>query len=1246
MLRASNPLHRGVPVGTVPGIPKEPIETTMGEDEVQYAGFDHLGEDAPPACPGCGLPMVLRTARRGRNAGGQFYGCSQYPRCKETLSLEDARELCRETTPRRTTSSRRGAGLARTQLPRRVSIAPSSLACHALLFEGIAAPRDAVATLAERGLADPFFRALCQWKLEVPVDPAAPDVPEQRTWMSVVQQLLERGRTIPLSPGLEASLAKLVRRAEPSSPEDWIEACMGVARLDRRSPARESGFESSEERDFYDIVVPSLGGDHLRGWMSRQVSLGGLTGYEDDNATRQRVDFLFAHPNGVQAVVEIDGAQHADQRDADIHRDGALEAAGLDTVRIPVQEIQEGRGPETDKFGQMIKQIAPSPHNSLSPLGRFLLLAKRAHQVQMSLLHGIAMGVLREDSDRSIRVYVELDEVLAGPHAGEFIKAVLDDFNELIADVGDIYNERGYVPVFRQAEEQEARIVLSFVSDRRDRTNPTLHIEDIYLPVTIASSVVGSQVACASEVSQEGVLRLFTRVFGFPSFREGQFEAIERCLVGADTIMLLPTGAGKSVAYQLASLLRPGMCIVIDPILSLIQDQMDNLRLAGIDRTTAITSEVPGAMRQEMLDLLARGEHLFCFVAPERFQDQDFRDRLRILTTHAAVSLITVDEAHCVSEWGHDFRPSYLNIARTSRDYCAWRGTPPPVIALTGTASRAVLKDVQRELNIPDFEAIITPSTFDRPELRFDAIPCRSAEKSVRLRGLVEAIPRKFGLTSATFFQPRDAKTMAGLVFCPWVNGDYGVVRVAEDLVRQLGFGVPFYSGKPPRGINEQQWRDRKRRTAMGFKRNAFSLMTCTKGFGMGIDKPNIRYTVHYALPPSIESFYQEAGRAGRDQRKAHCILLYSDDFPERTRRLLDPDTSTEKIRDEIEATERSAQDDIMRALYFHTNSFPGVASDTERLLALMDEIGDIESARSVSLPFDRDARRDKECAIHRLLTVGVVSDYTIDYRRKKFEVAITAITKEGILDRLYQHMAAYQRQQAQVAVDVLRDEIDREYEDFVLLVGERLIRFVYEVVERTRRRALSEMLRTCTESSHGSDIRKRILEYLEPSIFSEAIEAIFDTPEGGLAQVLEILEKVCSPIDAGHLRGESARALTAYPEHPGFLLLRGMSEAMTPKPDTQTVRENIRASVRFAHEKYDIEPSTVHDVIISAAGFIGDTRPHLGRTVIAGLLDRAKDKRTAARRVIGELPGKLWGPVIATLISEVNARLLALLER
>jgi ATP-dependent DNA helicase RecQ len=324
--------------------------------------------------------------------------------------------------------------------------------------------------------------------------------------------------------------------------------------------------------------------------------------------------------------------------------------------------------------------------------------------------------------------------------------------------------------------------------------------------------------------------------FGFRGFRPGQREACAAAADGRDVLVVMPTGSGKSLCYQLPALLRDDLTIVVSPLVALMQDQVDALRARGLgDRVAVINAQQDASANSEVLHSAARGELRLLYVAPERFSSPGFFDRLAA----APIGLFVVDEAHCVSQWGHDFRPDYFRLGDAARKLGA-----AGIVASTATATPQVASDVVRRLALRDPVRVTTG--FDRPNLAFAVARPAPHEK----RAMVVAALRREGALPAIVY----AGTRAGSE------------ELAEELTRELGEeALPYHAGL-----------DRERRAAVQrrFLSDDIRVVVATNAFGMGVDKPNVRTVLHSSVPASLEAYYQEAGRAGRDGAPARALLL------------------------------------------------------------------------------------------------------------------------------------------------------------------------------------------------------------------------------------------------------------------------------------------------------------------------------------------------------------------------------------
>ena len=324
--------------------------------------------------------------------------------------------------------------------------------------------------------------------------------------------------------------------------------------------------------------------------------------------------------------------------------------------------------------------------------------------------------------------------------------------------------------------------------------------------------------------------------FGFGEFRPGQRDVMEAVVAGHNALVVMPTGSGKSLCYQLPALVLDGVTIVISPLIALMKDQVDALQTLGVP-ATYINSSLSASEQRDRIAGMEMGQFKLVYVAPERFRSDLFCDAL----SGTKVSLLAIDEAHCISQWGHDFRPDYLQISKIHKMLGA-----PTTIALTATATRQVQDDILAQLNLPAAEVFVYG--FERPNLFLEVYDTRSkVEKFARMKALLD------------HFHGEPC-----LVYCATRKQ---VEEVQDELTRD-GYAVGAYHG----GLSDGE----RERVQDAFMNDDTTVLVATNAFGMGVDKPNIRGIVHYNMPGSLEAYYQEAGRAGRDRQPSHCLLLFN----------------------------------------------------------------------------------------------------------------------------------------------------------------------------------------------------------------------------------------------------------------------------------------------------------------------------------------------------------------------------------
>lgn len=692
------------------------------------------------------------------------------------------------------------------------------------------------------------------------------------------------------------------------------------------------------------------------------------------DALHQCVDFALFLPYVVPGapaglILEVDGPQHQEsaQRIKDRARVETAKLANWQTDRIPVNYlaapepylVQLMHVAEMHPYCLTVKRNHEEPlhrHEAGLCAEQLVLSPVLAARVHLSLIEAVAVGILQWDQPAWVITIVERDVpggrlgveafveqmrqlfALEGAgrnvpaieltvlHSAEYANCALHEHQKtfplanyapvtgchLILDVSVLARPGLLAPV--SCPPGATRLVIRSsglaLAARTIRTAPLIRYADVSRP-DASDEYLHHPLPGPADA-----LRFFLRdIFRKSDFRPGQLPILKRGLQATSVLGLLPTGGGKSLTYQLAGLLQPGVSLVVDPIKSLMQDQYEGLLANGIDAAEFLNSSVYKTA-QHRLDRLEHGQALFFFVSPERLQIQGFRDLLARMTAldkqPVGFSFCVVDEAHCVSEWGHDFRTQYLRLGDTVRRFCrTFDRQEVPIYGLTATASFDVLADVQRELALPGQEAIVRTRTTRRRELRFCVLAVKADDKHGRIKDILSAVPYElanwsaeaeeigreesgpstdedrpprplplsFGVSSFYARNRQGAFVNAGLIFCPHksprISTGVGAVLNVVAAVPNIAAGK-FTAGFADFGAPQAEAESQEMmQTQRDFVGNRLNLLVATKAFGMGIDKPNVRFTVHYCYPSSIESLVQEAGRAGRDGAVALNYILF-----------------------------------------------------------------------------------------------------------------------------------------------------------------------------------------------------------------------------------------------------------------------------------------------------------------------------------------------------------------------------------
>lgn len=953
----------------------------------------------------------------------------------------------------------------------------------------------------------------------------------------------------------------------------------------------------------------------------REVSSMGL---DPQVFADQRVDFALETPQGLRLVIEIDGGQHqqvAAQAHLDRTRDAALLEFGWKTWRIPTRGLQD-IGRVRREFNRLLEENeyrAPEGGRNSATTSLFWSATAIA-RIQAMTLEATLSGFV--PLDRPIKVAVI-------EHGTETADLAIEDLNDVLGRLGRLYGVQTPTLQLHNADGFDLLVDI----DTLNPLSPPPRSDAAVAwsrPAAMAAEPMARRIELRSGAPrflpappEEEILDAFIqdlfRKDGFRRTQDGhsdQAAITARILQGQDVVGLLPTGAGKSLPYMLAGLLLPGMTLYVGPLISLLQDQAERLREAGIGYVEYISSAQLQEVRIEALRRVQSEGTRFLLVSPERFLTASFLDALsnRALW-RGDISQVVVDECHCVSEWGHEFRPAYLSLSRVARERSQRFGMQAPLVALTGTASTVVLADVLRELDIRDSSACIRAENLDRPEL---AMRCTVVNVPAKREEQIENSVR-------AFLRDYEDSNDGLLVFCPMrAQRSIGVFSIAAYLSRKIpGLDVRFFCGGDAPWEEYAVYHQRRRAAALTSKeveqatpswarsesglrpwadvkaavqrdfisgtKSSFRVLVATKAFGMGIDKPSVRKIVHAVSPTSPEAFYQEIGRAGRDRQSSEAELLFCDIQPHVTNRILDPGLTHDEVMtsyQEAVAEDRYGGGDFLRTFYFHQNAFQGMepaVAVTFKVVQLIHNA--IAKAGAPIVPFmlqdgpKRFEEKDVEYGIVRLIHLGVIDGYLKDYGRRVFNVepnskwlqirTARAKLSAYIADHFASFMRRYHLVGGATQVEAIRsttDSLSALYET----AARQMMAFVYRQIERQRRaatRAMLEIARIGLVS--GVQMRARLLHYLQASARFTTLLELLD-PGADPSEWIEILvneDHALSPQDLAELHGAAQRVLASFPTHPGLLFLSAVSRPIQTFDDPARSAEEFGACVRRAPE-------------------------------------------------------------------------------
>jgi ATP-dependent DNA helicase RecQ len=1056
----------------------------------------------------------------------------------------------------------------------------------------------------------------------------------------ILKNILQRGSPTLMSSYLQGNLGELHKTVDFHLP---------TALISNRSVSWSRIIRGDEHNDYYpaqkfiEELIPRYLDEFsfIQQLIIPEVPINDITQVKVDKYEEQQVDFYLPQ---AYLVIEIDGEQHSGKEKADATRDEHFGNYGIEVIRIKTHDlVQENSSflAAVDAIKKRIERIIASElkrrdngdyriglidyqSSYLEPIStdKSELIATAIIRFQILILELLERRELRFEEDWNI-------EVLCHDTIG-FSKLAIEDlfvwfrcllqlqktpFTEPTIDLQEIDAESGFSRtdslkvdfslLQRYTDEFQTNEGVIFVrTDYFDRylafkkgdSNQGLkfsHFESYDYFQISTSNLIKYDLTFGGENSDEKPLlyllwNMFLQNYSDLSietlkFREGQLPIIANILSRNDTIGLLPTGSGKSVCYQMAAILQPAISFVVCPIKALMYDQKADLDNVYFTRTNHITGDFDAAEKARIQREFGRGKYFFIFISPERFQIKTFREYFRSVNSNFKIAYAVIDEVHCLSEWGHDFRTSYLNLSATIQRFCSDFN----FLGLTATASLKVLTDLKIEFGIKQ-ENVKTPMVYTREELEFNVIDDQG-DKVTEVVNLLHKIDQ-----NEKVLELKGKETKCGIIFTPTVNGRSGCYPLSQRLSNVLNAKVNYYSGSIPRIDGHEIMKSNefdlyKNRIQDGFKKNEFSLLTATKAFGMGVNKGNIHYTIHYGIPGSMESLYQEAGRAGRDKprfkaKKAQCYVLLSKSHD---KQILDQVFKPKITLTELQELSKKIKGDVNSNLFLFLVGQDSIKKEFEiisklyRTYARPKASGIIVRGSSI-----KSKKAQTEKAIYRLSQLGIVKDWTIEsfFGGGEFEVEFFEFNEKKIKEAL---IATIRKYEANFNIDSLPKE--DKYDAYRKILNEApahytkvdkmiliLLQWTYDNFTDSRRQSLKNIYENCRdladEPSKKDEFKQRIENYFKISEATYVLQHVAENPMDHskwfevFCQIEEnkLTNSFITERQQESLRDNLSRFLESYMNNTGLDLISGLLRLMLNDFENADGANRLRSSLNY----------------------------------------------------------------------------------